>query len=88
MDQCCQHLIDCREYVTDAIITPLIQLSALTCRIQIYFSYDDIENTDVKGEPLVHLSAANFDRELTRITDSIPQAIVQNSRQYYRSHPK
>jgi hypothetical protein len=82
MDQCCQHLADCQEYTTDAIITPLIQLSALICRIHNYFSYDDVENADVKGEALVHLSVANFDRELTRITDSIPQLLIQNNRQY------
>ncbi|KAJ4350383.1 uncharacterized protein N0V89_009004 [Didymosphaeria variabile] len=79
MDQCCQHLADCQEYSTDAIITPLIQLGALLCRVHNYFSYDDIENADVKGEALVHLSVANFDRELDRITESIPQALIQSN---------
>ncbi|KAL5374714.1 hypothetical protein DPSP01_011732 [Paraphaeosphaeria sporulosa] len=79
MDQCCQHLMDCQEYATDTIITPLVQLSTLICRVQDYFSYYDIENADVKGEALVQLSVANFDRELARITDSFPQTLIQNN---------
>ncbi|KAF2439641.1 hypothetical protein P171DRAFT_490333 [Karstenula rhodostoma CBS 690.94] len=79
MDQCCQHLRDCQEYTTDTIITPLVQLSTLICRIQDYFSYYDIENADVKGEALVHTSVANFDRELASITDSIPQTLIQSN---------
>lgn len=88
MDQCCQDLIDCQEYTTDTIITPLVQLSTLICRIQDYFSYHDIENTDVKGEALLHLSVANFDRELARITESIPQTCIQSNRKYHFLHPE
>lgn len=87
MDQCCQHLVDCQEYATDATITPLVQLSTLICRVQDYFSYHDTENSDVNGEALLHLSAANFDRELARITSSIPQQTLLNNREFQHTGP-
>lgn len=66
--------------MSDVLITPLTQLGALLCRVHNYFSYDDIENAEVNGENLVHLSIGNFDRELSRIAESVPETLLQSNR--------
>ncbi|KAJ4299129.1 hypothetical protein N0V90_004373 [Kalmusia sp. IMI 367209] len=52
---------------------------ALLCRVNNYFSYDDIENAEVKGESLLQLSATNFESELARLAESIPPAIKESN---------
>ncbi|KAF1970011.1 hypothetical protein BU23DRAFT_219867 [Bimuria novae-zelandiae CBS 107.79] len=78
MDQCCRHLAECQEYPSDALITPLIQLSALICRVNDFFSYDDIENAEFKGEAFIQMSASNFENELARLAESIPQNLLES----------
>ena len=85
MEQCCRHLADCQEYASDTIITPLIQLSALLCRVNNYFSYDDVENSEVNGQAVVQLSVGNFENELARINESISPALLETSRMYHLS---
>lgn len=85
--QCLEHLANCREYTTDSLITPMIQLSALLGRINDYFSYDDIENADIKGESLLQLSVTNFETEVTRLAESIPVEVRETNCKSNRVSP-
>ena len=80
MDQCYQHLSECHEYPTDALIKPLVQISALMCRVNNYFSYDDIDNAEVQGETMIQLSITNFQSELARLTETIPSTLLDSNR--------
>jgi hypothetical protein len=80
MVQCCQLLAERREHPTDGLITPMIELSELTCRINDYFSYDDIDNTDVNGEMMLSFTTLNFRAELDRIRNSIAVDDKHNSK--------
>lgn len=80
MDQCCQSLTDCQEYPTDTLIMPLVQLSALMCRVNDFYSYNDIENAEINGESMLQLSTNNFESELARLKDSIAPSLIENNR--------
>lgn len=68
--------------LTDALISPIIQLCDLATRISDHFSYDDIENSDIKGELMIKVSLGGFRGELMRITGSFSESslVAQNSR--------
>jgi len=72
MTQCCQQLAERQEYASDSLVTPLVNMAELMCRINDYFSYDDIDNAEVKGESLIQLSTVSFQSELDRLVESIP----------------
>ncbi|KAF1951584.1 hypothetical protein CC80DRAFT_204263 [Byssothecium circinans] len=78
MAQCAERLTTRLEYVTDALMAPLIQLSELVCRINNFFSYDDVDNAEVKGELMLELSTTNFSTELDRIRDTAPLIVKNN----------
>jgi hypothetical protein len=48
------------------------------CRISDYFSYDDIEDSEIHGETMLRLSTANFSAELQRLRDAIPESVKMN----------
>jgi hypothetical protein len=70
MAQCCD-AFDRSPVPTDALIRPLIKTSELLSRVHDHFSYDDIENADVRGELLLDMSATSFMAELKHIKDSV-----------------
>lgn len=82
MDQCCQQLADCQEYPSDADITHLVRLGALMNRVSEYFSYDDIENSEIKGDTLLQMSVSNFKNELDRLVGTIPAAVLDDNRKW------
>ena len=67
------------EYPSDLLITPLVQSSELAMRISDYYSFDDIDETEVRGETLLKLSTNNFSAELQKLRESIPESIRTNS---------
>jgi hypothetical protein len=79
MVSCCQTLTENEEEPTDALIAPLIRLSALMGRINDQFSYDDIDNAMIKGDMVLEMSMGNFRTELEGIKETIPTAFRQNS---------
>ncbi|PVI02420.1 hypothetical protein DM02DRAFT_701928 [Periconia macrospinosa] len=79
MAQCCRNVASRQEYPSDVLILPLIQLSELMCRINDIFSYDDIENADVKGDMMLDMSITNFSSELDRIQDAVAPSVRQNT---------
>jgi hypothetical protein len=50
------------------------------CRINDYFSYDDIEDSEIHGETMLKLSTTNFSAELQRLRDTIPDPVKPNCR--------
>jgi hypothetical protein len=83
MIQCCQTLAERKEHASDMFITPLVELSELTCRINNYFSYDDIENAEVNGDMIVSSTTLSFRSDLDRIRKSIP-AEAKDNRKWFR----
>jgi hypothetical protein len=69
MAQCCDAFVE-SSVSTDVLIRPLIKTSELLSRVNDHFSYDDIDNTDVKGEILLEMSVTNFLAELKYIKDA------------------
>jgi hypothetical protein len=79
MTQCCHLLAERKEHDSDVFIQPLIELSELTCRVNDYFSYDDIENAEVNGDMILSFTTLSFRSDLDRIRNSIPPNIKGNS---------
>ena len=81
MGQCCD-LFDASPVPTDTLIRPFVQSSELLSRVTTYFSYDDIENAEVKGELMLQMSASNFLADLTHIKESasLSSMLKHNSR--------
>lgn len=77
MAQCCD-AFNGSSVPTDALIRPFIQTSELLSRINTHFSYDDIENADVKGEMMLEISANSFLGELAHIKDSASSSPLLN----------
>jgi hypothetical protein len=74
----CQSFSQRPEYPSDLLITPLVQSSELMCRINDYFSYDDIEDSEIRGETMLKLSTTNFSAELQRLRDATPEPVKMN----------
>jgi hypothetical protein len=67
-----------KEHRSDVLITPMVELCELTCRISDYFSYDDIENAEVRGDMMLSCTILNFRADLDRIRVSIPPEAKDN----------
>ncbi|KAH7076804.1 hypothetical protein BKA63DRAFT_412401 [Paraphoma chrysanthemicola] len=78
MQQCCDSFSK-SSVSTDALIRPLTQASELLSRVNAHFSYDDLENADIKGEMLLDISATSFLRELSHIKASPGVTILLRS---------
>jgi hypothetical protein len=81
MKQCCDAFDD-SSVPTDALIRPLIQASELLSRVNAHFSYDDLDNADIKGELMLDFSVTSFLREVNHIKSSPSTTILlrQNSK--------
>jgi hypothetical protein len=69
MAQCCD-AFDASPVPTDVLIRPLIKASELMSRVSDQFSYDDIDNTEIKGEMLLEMAVTVFLAELKQIKDA------------------
>ncbi|KAJ4372061.1 hypothetical protein N0V83_003834 [Neocucurbitaria cava] len=69
MAECCNSFIG-SPIATDVLITPLVQLCELASRVSEHFFYDDIENSEIKGELIIQMSIHGFRKELLRIKDA------------------
>ncbi|KAH7087002.1 hypothetical protein FB567DRAFT_560770 [Paraphoma chrysanthemicola] len=78
MQQCCDSFSE-SSVPTDALIRPLTQASELLSRVNAHFSYDDLENAEIKGEMLLDMSVTSFVRELSHIKASPGVTILMRS---------
>jgi len=85
MVRCYQSLAKNPEYPTDTLIAPLIQLSELITRVNNHFSYDSIEDAEIKGELLLVMATNNFHQELERIKEAVPTTHSFNSKSRNRN---
>lgn len=67
---------------SDALIRPLTQASELLSRVSTYYSYDDLENAEIKGEIMLNMSASSFLGDLTHLKSfaSLSPFLQQNSK--------
>jgi hypothetical protein len=70
MGRCCERLAS-SPIPTDALITPFVQLSELVARVNDFYSYDDLENAEFRGNVMLEMASNNFHVELERIRSSI-----------------
>jgi hypothetical protein len=56
------------------------------CRINEYFSYDDVEDSEIRGETMLKLSTTNFSAELLRLRGSIPEPVKMNCMLIHQYH--
>ncbi|KAF2008161.1 hypothetical protein P154DRAFT_392929, partial [Amniculicola lignicola CBS 123094] len=70
---------DVAEVPSDALISPLIRLSEVISRANDYFSFDDIDNAEVRGDIILDMSMTNFRNELELIKSSLPDSVRQNT---------
>lgn len=59
---------------------PLVQSSELALRISDYYSFEDIDEAEVRGETLLKLSTSNFSAELQKLRDGMPESVRANSK--------
>lgn len=78
----CSKAFDGSTVPTDILISPMIQACELLSRVNDHFSYDDLENSEIRGELLLDMSVTNFLDELKRIRDTVPTSALtfQNSK--------
>jgi hypothetical protein len=80
MDYCCRTLEIAGEYITDRLIPHLVRSQELSRRIADTFSYDDLNNGELRGEFVVNLTADTFVQELDRLRHAIPPDLQKNSK--------
>jgi hypothetical protein len=81
MGRCCERLAS-SPIPTDTLITPFVQLSELIARVNEFFSYDDLEDAEFRGNVMLEMATNNFHVELERISSSmqIKDITKQNGR--------
>ncbi|KAH7411995.1 hypothetical protein DE146DRAFT_751139 [Phaeosphaeria sp. MPI-PUGE-AT-0046c] len=75
----CQMFSQNPEHPSDLLIMPLVQSSELAMRISDYYSFEDIDETEIRGETLLKLSTSNFSAELQKLRIGIPESVQTNS---------
>jgi hypothetical protein len=68
------------EHPTDTLIAPLIQLSELMMRVNDHFSYDSMQDAELKGEMSLVMATDNFLHELRRIKEAVHPMHTFNSK--------
>jgi hypothetical protein len=81
MTQCCD-AFSSSPVPTDALIRPFVQASELLSRVNTYYSYEDLDNAEVRGEMILQTSVNSFQRELLHMkrTASSPPQLKQHSK--------
>ncbi|KAH8893588.1 hypothetical protein GQ53DRAFT_626427, partial [Thozetella sp. PMI_491] len=79
MDYCCRSLAQLREYETDALIPYFVRSVEISRRVFDTFSYDDPQNSEVRGEFLVRLSSDTFLRELDGLKQEVSSNLKMNT---------
>jgi hypothetical protein len=74
----CQSFTQQPDCPTDTLIAPILNACELLCRVNDFYSYDDIETSEVIGESTIDISTCNFRAELQQLRDTLPAAIMQN----------
>jgi hypothetical protein len=81
MEQCRQSLAEAEDEPSDRWIRPLVQLQVLSRRVSDGFSYDDVGNTDIKGEAAIRITTGAFRRDLERSRAFAPLQVTSRGEQ-------
>lgn len=68
------------EEPSDILIKPLIHASELLCRINEHFSYDEVHDSEVRGETMLELTVDTFRSELQRLRETMPESVQEDGR--------
>jgi hypothetical protein len=67
------------------LIPHLVQSQELSRRIADTFSYDDLNNGEIRGEILVNLTSDAFSRDLDRLRLEVPLDLQKNGKKSFQS---
>jgi hypothetical protein len=85
MEHCCQSIAGVKEYPTDELIEHIVRSQELARRIFDAFSYDDLNNGEIRGELIVTLTSDAFIRDLDRLQLALPRDLQQNGEDLFKS---
>jgi hypothetical protein len=85
MNYCCRSLAELKEYKTDELIPHLVRSQEIERRIVDAFSYDDVNNGEIRGEVLVTLISDAFIRGLDRLRLDVPPNFQKNRKKTFSS---
>jgi len=78
MEQCCVGLAQKKEFSTDELIRYFVRSQELSLRVQDTFSYDDLDNTEIRGEQITSLTTRSLLSELDHVESTVPQNLRDN----------
>jgi hypothetical protein len=84
IEQCCLSFAERGEYPTDELICYLVRAQELSRRVQDTFSYDDLDNTEVRGERTTSIITKSLLSDLDNLQNSVPVSLRDHSRFFSR----
>jgi hypothetical protein len=78
IEQCCLYLRQKKEFPTDELIWHFVRNQELSRRIQDTFSYDDLDNTEIRGEQCTNTTAKSFLSDLDNLLREVPPSLQDN----------
>ncbi|KAF2103559.1 hypothetical protein NA57DRAFT_53074 [Rhizodiscina lignyota] len=78
MEYCCQSLTQLKEYITDELIQHFVRSQELGRRIVDTFSYDDLNNGEIRGELLITMASEAFIRDLHCLRLELAETLHEN----------
>jgi hypothetical protein len=79
MDYCCQSLGELEEYETDRLIPYFVRSQELSRRVADAFSFDDVNNGEIRGEFHINLISGTFTKDLDRLQMEFLRNLWENS---------
>lgn len=78
MEQCCLSLAQEKEFSTDELIWHFVHNQKLSRRISDTFSYDDLDNTEYRGDRITDITAKAFLNDLDHLQRVVPRILQDN----------
>ena len=88
MDQCCQSLVDEKQYPSDAWLKIYVGARSLAERIIAAFSRDDHEDSDFRNEAMLETIVRTFRQELARMEADVASPAIQGSGMCFQTSSK
>lgn len=80
ISQCCALLAQKKELLTDELISYFVRNQELSRRVQDTFSYDDLDNTEIRGEQITNITTRSLLSELDSFQSTVPDSLRHNSK--------
>ena len=76
----CELLATLKECQTDEMLIYLIRITELSQRVHETFSFDELENVDIRGEVITNITVQSFMQNLENLQSAIPGSLKENSK--------